>query len=333
MKKKIISIGGGTGQASILSSLKKLKNINIVSVVGVTDNGGYSGIIRESMGIPQPGDSRNCIGALCNDDLLLSKLINYRFTEGKLSGISLGNLIIAALTRITGDFSEAIEQTGHLAGIAGKVLPVSKDSTHICAKLEDGRNIVGEWEIIKREPRSKILELYLDSPAKINPSVEKEIIDSDFIIICPGSLCTAIISTLLIQGVKESIKKSNAKIIYISNIMTQAGQTDNFSLSNHVSFIEKYLDKKIDILIVNNSIPSSEILEEYKKEDSLPVEIDICNISNHTRIIFDDLLLNDIEFLIKNERPKSENMHVGKHLIRHDPDKLAKIIDKIIHEK
>jgi len=332
MNKKIISIGGGTGQASILSSLKKLKNIDIVSVVGVTDNGGYSGIIRESMGIPQPGDSRNCIGALCNDDLLLSKLINYRFNEGKLSGISLGNLIIAALTRITGDFSEAIEQTGHLAGIAGKVLPVSKDSTHICAKLEDGRNIVGEWEIIKREPRSKILELYLDTQAKINPTVEKEIINSDFIIICPGSLCTAIISTLLIEGVKESIKKSKAKIIYISNIMTQTGQTDNFSLSDHVNFIEKYLDKKIDILLINNNNPTNELLEEYKKEESLPVKLDINNISNFTKIIFEDLLLDDFDYLINNERPKGENMHVGKHLIRHDPNKLAKIIDKIINE-
>lgn len=332
MKKKIISIGGGTGQSSILSSLKKLKNIDIVSVVGVTDNGGYSGIIRESMGIPQPGDSRNCIGALCNDDLLLSKLINYRFTEGKLSGISLGNLVIAALTRITGDFSQAIEETGHFAGIAGKVLPVSKDSTHICAKLEDGRNIIGEWEIIKREPRSKIIDLYLDSNATINPTVEKEIINSDFIIICPGSLCTAIISTLLVKGIKETIKKSNAKIIYISNIMTQTGQTDDFALSDHVNVIEKYLDKKIDILIVNNHIPPKDLLEEYEKEESYPVKIDIDNINKETNILFQDLLLDDIDFLVKNERPKGEDMHIGKHLIRHDPDKLSQMIEKIIEE-
>jgi len=332
MKKKVISIGGGTGQASILSSLKMLGNIDIVSVVGVTDNGGYSGIIRESMGIPQPGDSRNCIGALCNDNLLLSKLINYRFTEGKLSGISLGNLIIAALTRITGDFSKAIEETGHLAGIAGKVLPVSNDSTHICAKLEDGRKIVGEWEIIKRKPRSKILDLYLDSEANINPNVEKEIIDSDFIIICPGSLCTAIISTLLIKGMREAIKKSNAKLIYISNIMTQTGQTDNFTLSDHINFIEKYMDKKINILVVNSTIPPDELLDEYKKEDSYPVKIDIENISKETNILFEDLLLSDVDFLFQNERPKGDNMHVGKHLIRHDPEKLSKVIEKIIKD-
>lgn len=325
-RKKVVCMGGGTGQASILSSLKKISELDLVSIVGVTDNGGYSGIIREAMGIPQPGDSRNCIGALCDDQLLQAKVINYRFTEGALSGISLGNLVIAALTRITGDFSEAIKQTAKLAGVVGKVLPVTTENTHICAELIDNTIVKGEWEIIKREPRTRIKKLFLQHTANATAEVMSEIEAADLIIICPGSLCTAIVSVLLAQGISESIGKSKAKLVYICNIMTQAGQTDDFTVSEHINFIQGYIQKDIDYVLVNNNPPSQGLLIDYEKEGSYMVVLDNI-IHQKTKVMLEDLLLDlDYENLKKSERPKSEGMHVGHHLIRHDPEKLSKIL-------
>jgi uncharacterized cofD-like protein len=330
-RKKVVCMGGGTGQASILSSLKKISGLDLVSIVGVTDNGGYSGIIREAMGIPQPGDSRNCIGALCDSDLLQAKLVNYRFTEGALSGISLGNLIIAALTRITGDFSEAITQTAKLAGVVGKVLPVTTENTHICAELIDGTKVQGEWEIIKREPRTRIKKLFLQHEAHATDEVREEIESADLIIICPGSLCTAIVSVLLAKGISESIGKSKAKLIYICNIMTQSGQTDDFTVSDHINFIQEYIQRHIDYVLVNNNPPTQELLIDYEKENSYAVKLDNHINRDKTEIVLEDLLLNlDYESLKQNERPKGEGMHVGNHLIRHDPEKLSNIFKNFL---
>lgn len=330
-RKKVVCMGGGTGQASILSSLKKIHGLDLVSIVGVTDNGGYSGIIREAMGIPQPGDSRNCIGALCDDELLQAKLINYRFTEGALSGISLGNLVIAALTRITGDFSEAITQTAKLAGVVGKVLPVTTENTHICAELIDGSKVQGEWEIIKRESRTRIKKLFLQHEAHATEEVKQEIESADLIIICPGSLCTAIVSVLLAKGVSEAIGKSKGKVVYICNIMTQAGQTDDFTVSDHINFIQDYIQRNIDYVIVNNNPPSEDLLVDYQKEGSYPVDLDNNISRDKTEVLLEDVLLSlDYESLKKNERPKGEGMHVGNHLIRHDPEKLAKILERFL---
>lgn len=328
-KKKVVCIGGGTGQASILSSLKKIKGLDLVSIVGVTDNGGYSGLIREAMGIPQPGDSRNCIGALCDSELLQSKIINYRFSEGSLSGISLGNLIIAALTRITGDFSEAIKETGKLAGVAGKVLPVSNDSTQICAELVDGSQIVGEWEIIKRENRKKIARVYLQDYAKATEEVKKELKKADLIIICPGSLYTAIISAILADGLSEAIGESEAKLVYICNIMTQTGQTEGYTVSNHINSIQKYIQRSIDYVFVNNNSPSEELLKEYEKEHAYPVQLDVHLDRDKTEIILEDLLSDlDFDTLKKGERSKGKGMLAGNHLIRHDADKMANILKR-----
>lgn len=329
--KKVVCIGGGTGQASILSGLKKIQGLDLVSIVGVTDNGGYSGLIREAMGIPQPGDSRNCIGALCDTDLLQAKLINYRFSEGSLSGISLGNLIIAALTRITGDFSEAIKETAKLAGVIGKVLPVSNDSTHICAELIDGTEVYGEWEIIKRQPRTRIKRLFLQHEAFATEEVKREIESADLIIICPGSLCTAIVAALLAKGVSESISKSNGQLIYICNIMTQAGQTDDFTVSDHINFIQDYIKRNIDYVIVNDNPPSDDLLVDYEKEGSYPIPLDEHLDRSKTKIILEDLLLDlDYDSLKKNERATGKGMHVGNHLIRHDPEKLAVILKSFL---
>lgn len=331
-KKKVVCVGGGTGQASILSSLKKFDDLDLVSIVGVTDNGGYSGVIREAMGIPQPGDSRNCIGALSDPELLQSKIINYRFSEGSLAGISLGNLIIAALTRITGDFSEGIKETAKLAGVSGKVLPVSNDSTQICAELEDGTKIIGEWEIIKRKNRKKVKSMYLEDRAFATEEVKNELKTADLIIICPGSLCTAIISAILAEGISEAIGESEAKLIYICNIMTQTGQTEDFTVSDHVNFIQNYIQRSIDFVFVNNNHPSEELLEEYKRDNSFPVILDSHISRTKTEVILTDLLLDlDMDKLKQNERVQGENMHIGTHLIRHDPEKMAAILNRFFN--
>lgn len=324
----IVCLGGGTGQAAVLKGLKN-KNFNLTAIVAVTDNGGSSGQIRRSMGIPQPGDSRNCLVSVSDAENLITKLFEYRFAEGDLRGANLGNLIIAALTRILGDFGEAVTAANFLLKTKAQILPVSNQSTEICIELYSGKKIVGEWEIISRKNKSRIKKAFLKNKIQAFPACISAIKKAGLIIIGPGSFYTALIANLLVSGITEAIKKSRAKILYICNLMSQPGQTTGYEVSDHIKELEKYLDKKVDYILVNNRKISKKILDIYQEFNSQPIILG----SKDIRIIQAPLAQNIIGEAIRKDKRSGEafkEWSLWTHILRHDSEKLGEDIIKIL---
>ncbi|PIU01474.1 hypothetical protein COT68_03030 [bacterium (Candidatus Torokbacteria) CG09_land_8_20_14_0_10_42_11] len=329
MKPKIVCFGGGTGQATVLQGLKKY-NCGLVGVVNVTDNGGSSGALRREMGIPQTGDTRNCLEKVSDPDNILTKIFAYRFQEGSLSGASLGNLILAALTRLTGNFGEAVMAANSLLKTQVQIYPVTIENTDIACELASGEIVKGEWEIILRKDRAKIQSLFLTKKAEAFPPVLDAIRQANLIVIGPGSLFTGILPHFLVTGVREAIQKSKAKKVYICNMMTQPGQTDRFTVLDHVSQIKKYLGASPDYVIMNKSKIKPEILEHYKNFGSHPVETS--KISG-VKVIAENLAQNQIDEAVHLENTRLRSFREWSewtHLLRHDAEKLAEILIKLV---
>lgn len=276
---KIVAIGGGTGLSMLLKGIKKYTN-NITAVVTVGDDGGSSGRLREEMGILPPGDIRNCIAALADDEDLITKLFQYRFKTGEgLEGHSFGNLFLTALCAITGNMVKAVKESSNVLNIRGVVLPTTLDDMKLLAEFEDGRIIKGESSI--PEAHGKIKRLFTDPEiCRALPEVLIAIANADLIILGPGSLYTSVIPNLLVSGIVEAIEQSSAKKIYVCNIMTQTGETDNYTVASHVNALLNHAKGKkiIDAVLVNNSLPDN-ISAGYAKNGSIPVILDNENLT------------------------------------------------------
>ncbi len=308
---KIVAFGGGTGLSTLLRGLKKFEKVEITAVVTVMDDGGSSGIIREEFGILPPGDIRNNIVALAQDESLMAQIMAYRFLEGtRFKDQSLGNLIIAALTKINGSFPAAIENISSILAIKGKVLPVTEESVQLVAQMSDGSIVTGESNITKKN--GKIKEIGLSKPARPFPKVIEEISKSDIVIIGPGSLFTSIIPNLLVDSIPE-ILKTKPKIL-VANLMTQPGETTGMNAEEHLSIVERYLKSEIDKVIVNSQPIPQDVLERYEREGSRQV---LCESENSKFVRFP---------MVKIVIDKMD----GQRKIRHDPDKLAKAVMQTI---
>ena len=320
---KILAIGGGTGLPIALGGLKTYSE-NLTAIVTVTDSGRSSGVIREQYGILPPGDVRNCLVALSETEEQekdLYQLFQYRFNKGSLNGMSLGNLLMAALTDITGSFDQAIKKASKILTIKGRVLPSTLTSTHICAELKDGSVVEEEFNV--RAPRKAAIErVFLKSnDVECPPDAISEIEKADIIVIGPGSLYTSVISNLLVGGIKDALQRTKAVKIYLCNIVTQPGQTDNYTASDHIKAIIKYLGEGIlDYVLVNNNFPREEIIEKYRKEDADIVALDEDLEKSNVAIEVTDLIEN-----IEQKRVLWEK----QDLIRHDPEKLADSICRV----
>lgn len=311
---KVVVIGGGTGLSTMLKGLKKYTS-HITAVVTVADNGGGSGKLREEMGMMPPGDIRNCLVALANTEPIMEKLLQYRFKEGCLEGQSFGNLLLAALTEITGSFEEAVHVTGNVLAITGKVFPVTLEDVHLHAVFEDGNLVVGETEIVEygkfchREITH--IELLPKEPA-LNPAVITAIEAADKIILGPGSLYTSIIPNLLVKDICKCIATSKAEKLYVANIMTQPGETSHFTLEEHIKILEKYLgDGILQKVIINNEQVAETYLKQYVEDGANLLSIDM-----------KDPIWQKVQ---KVEAPLIK-INSKKKLIRHDPEKLARCI-------
>ena len=270
----IVAIGGGTGLSMLLKGIKRFTN-NITAVVTVGDDGGSSGRLREELGVLPPGDIRNCLAALADDEDLVTQLFQYRFQNGEgLEGHSFGNLFLTALCSITGDMVSAVKESSKVLSIRGVVLPATLDDMKLVAKFEDGRVVHGESNI--PEAGGVIKRLFTEpehcSPL---PDVLTAIKGADLIILGPGSLYTSVIPNLLIDEIAEAISNSNAKKVYVCNIMTQPGETDDYTVSDHVKALIKHAGGKkiVDAVLVNSVLPNV-ISEGYAKSGSFPVDID-----------------------------------------------------------
>lgn len=271
---RIVAIGGGTGLSTLLRGLKYL-TANITAVVTVMDDGGSSGRLRHELNILPPGDIRNCLIALAEDESQISRLFNHRFQGGTLQGHSLGNLVLAGLQEMTGSFDRAIEEMSRLLNTRGQVLPATLEDTHLIAELQDGRIVQGESEIPKACGQIRKIRL---SRAHVPayPKVLDEIRRADLIILGPGSLFTSVIPNLLVAGIREAIERAPAQKFYIMNLMTQPGETDNFTASDHLRALGDYLDLRVlDVVVLNTQPVPKELLAQYAQEGSVPVVDDL----------------------------------------------------------
>ena len=307
---KIVAVGGGTGLSMLLKGIKHITN-NITAVVTVGDDGGSSGRLRNEMGVLPPGDIRNCIAALADDEDLVTKLFQYRFKSGEgLEGHSFGNLFLTALCSITGDMVRAVKESSNVLSIRGRVLPSTLDDMKLVAEMEDGRIIHGESNI--PEAHGKIKRLFTDPQhCRALDDVIAAIKDADLIILGPGSLYTSVIPNLLITEISQEIAKSNAKKIYVCNIMTQPGETDGYSVADHVSALMKHANSKsiIDAVLVNDSMPSN-LAKKYQLSGSYPVKLDVENLKKLGVKLFSRKLIEDSK----------------EGLVRHSSNRVARAI-------
>jgi uncharacterized cofD-like protein len=305
---RIVAIGGGTGLAIVLKGLKNLTN-NLTAVVTVGDDGGSSGRLREEMGVLPPGDIRNCIAALADEEDLVTELFQYRFNKGNgLEGHSFGNLFLSALCAITGDMFTAIKESSKVLAIRGKVLPSTLDDLRLVAELEDGRVIQGESNIPQANGKIKRLYCEPQNPTAL-PEVVEAINQADFIVMGPGSLFTSIIPNILIEEIAEALSKSTSPKGYICNVMTQPGESDDCTVSDHIKKIlghSKYKDI-IDTVFVNSELPGN-LADKYQKAGSFPV-------------IFDEEEVKKLGVKVIMKKLIEENK---QGFVRHSPRKLAR---------
>ncbi|WP_436860155.1 gluconeogenesis factor YvcK family protein [Staphylococcus caeli] len=270
---KLVLIGGGTGLSVLARGLKGYP-IDITTIVTVADDGGSTGKIRSEMDIPAPGDIRNVISALSETESTLEQLFQYRFKENQVEGHSLGNLLIAALTNITDDFGHAVKELSKILNIRGRVIPSTNTSVRLNAVMEDGEVVYGESKIPKKN--KKIKRVFLE-PEDVTPMEEavEAIEEADLIVMGPGSLYTSVISNLCVKGITDALLKVDSPKLYVSNVMTQPGETNNYSAVDHVNAIHDHMGEKcINYAICSTQDFHGDVIERYKKDGAEPVK---CN--------------------------------------------------------
>jgi len=340
--KKIVVIGGGTGTFTVLSGLKKYPDVDLTAIVSMADSGGSNRVLRDDFGLLPTSDLRQCLVALAGnngDNLMWRKLFSYRYNKGVgISGMTFGNLFMAALADILGSQDKAIDKTAEILNVKGKVIPVSFDDVQLLATYSNGNQVVGEHFI--DEPKEghngklRIKKLSTIPKAKANEKALEAIKKADMIILGPGDLYTSILANVVIDGIADAVCSSKAKVIYVVNLMTKWGQTFKMGVKAHIEEMEKYLlDQKskiknqtsnqkhqnnIDYIIINSEKITDDILNKYKTEYAQQVADDLTGDLGY-RIIRADLVPNGV---VK----KTAGDMVKRSLIRHDATKLAKVI-------
>jgi uncharacterized cofD-like protein len=324
-KKKIVVIGGGTGTFTILSGLKKYRNLDLSVIVSMMDDGGSNRVIRDEFGLLPTSDLRQCMVALASKDSdeTLRKLFTYRYSSGVgISGMTFGNLFMAALADIyKGDQKKAIEETCEILGVSGRVVPVTFDKVHLVATYENGKQILGEHDIDEpdaKQGKYKITNLEVIPKAGVNEDVIKVIREADLIILGPGDFYTSALPNVVIDGVADAIKKAKGKLLFVMNLMTKFGQTVGFTTSDFLNEIEKYVGRRPDFVLINTGkeFPAG-VLKKYKSEKAEPVRDDLKD--GRMKIIRRQLISNRVY-----QKPESDKM--TRSLIRHDSAKLAKAV-------
>jgi uncharacterized cofD-like protein len=311
---KIVGIGGGYGLSSLLKGIKEYTS-NLSAIVTMADSGGSSGRLRKDFGMPPPGDIRNCLVALADTEPLMEDLFQYRFKgPSELKGHSFGNLFITAMSEVTKNFASAVRASSKILAIRGRVLPSTLNDVSLQAKMKDGRIVKGEAEIPEAEGEIEEISL-APSDVPSNPETLKAIKEAEIIVIGPGSLYTSVLPNLLTKGMIEAIKNSKAIKIYVCNVMTQPGETDNYSALDHIEAVYKHTKSKfLDYVLVNTSHAPLELAKKYEEEKAFPVKVD--------------------EEKLKKLGVKvvKANFMSTKDYLRHEPDKLARAILKIFME-
>src|SRR3989344_6007928 len=318
--KKVVVIGGGTGNFTVLSGLKKY-NIDLSAVVSMADDGGSTGILRDEVGVLPPGDVRQCLVALSDSSRLMRSLMNYRFENGSLQGHSFGNLLLSALEKVTGSFDRAVEEMGRIMVIKGKVIPVTTNKVHLKMILRNNKLLDGEHEIdVSTEIDKGFQSIYLEPFPEANSRAIDQIMTADLVILSPGDLYTSLIPNLLVDGVSKALRETGAKKALVVNLMNKRGQTTQFKVSDYLRELKRFLGKDVfDFIVVNSSKASEDLIKLYEQEGD-PV---LNDLKNDSRIIAVDLLSSEVVQAQKTDALK-------RSLLLHDSQKLANELMKIV---
>lgn len=322
--KNIVTVGGGTGSYTILSGLKNLKNVSLSALVSMADDGGSTGVLRDELGVLPAGDVRQCLVALSEHSDIVRNLMNYRFSGGTLKGHNFGNIFLAALEKVTGDFVRGVEVASEILKVKGSVVPVTNNKAQLSILLSDGALIEGENKINSLGLQDVgIKRIFYKNNVGLNENAKEAILKADYIILGPGNYYCSIIPNLIVEGFKEALTESDAKIIFPVNLTNKQGHTSHWKVSTYVEDIEKYLGKKVDFILVNSEKPIKEQIERYKLEEGegVLVEDDL----NDARVRKDSFLSH-----IFFERANEDVLPSVKGFIRHDSQKLADCVRKII---
>ncbi len=325
--KNIVTVGGGTGSYTVLSGLKNLKDVSLTAVVSMADNGGSTRILRDELGVLPPGDVRQCLVALSEHTDTVRKMMNYRFDDGKLKSHSFGNILLATLEKVTGDFGKGVEVASEILKVKGMVVPVTKNKTDLCAQLGDGHSICGQIEVDKANFQKRGLKkIYFSSRVQLNPNAKKAILRADYIIIGPGTYFESLVPNLIVPGFKEAIGRTKAKIILPVNLTNKKGHTLHWKASDYVKNTEKYLGRPIDIILINSQSPSPAQVRRYKlKEgDGVLVKDDLSDSRAVRRPLISHVLV---------KYDKNDSRQKFRSFIRHDSQKIAKCVEEIIKKK
>lgn len=318
--KKIVVIGGGTGNFTVLKGLKNYE-VHLSAIVSMADDGGSTGILRDELGVLPPGDVRQCLVALSDSSRLMRSLMNYRFENGGLEGHSFGNLLLSALEKVTGSFEQAVEEVAKILVIKGKVIPVTTHQVRLKMILNNRKVLEGEKDIyLSQEIDQGYKSIYLEPYPKANPRAIDEMVNADMIVIGPGGLHTSLIPNLLVDGVADALRQSQAKKTFVVNLMNRKGQTSGFKVSDYLNELTRFIGEDIfDYIVVNEQPPSQELIEVYAGEGDLVLN----DLQNDERVRKAPLL-GELK-----EGPKRDL--IKRSLIRHDCKKLAQELMKIVN--
>lgn len=334
-RKKIVVIGGGTGTYTVLTGLKKYP-VELSAIVSMTDSGGSNRVIRDEFGLLPTSDLRKCMVALASNasHKLLRELFTYRYNQGTgITGMTFGNLFMAALTDIYRSQEKAIEKTCEMLDVQGQIIPVTYDNVHLVARYDHGKQVLGEHYIDESDEKvgeHRIVELEVIPRARANRKALRAIKEADLIIFGPGDLYTSIICNLVVEGIVKAIRGSRAKKVFVMNLMTRFGQTSNYTAKAHLNELEKYLGKgAVDVCLVNTTkkFPRG-VIARYKEEKAYPVKDDLgpsapLKTKKELKVVRRTFVSKKVF-----EKPRSDKLK--RSLIRHDPVRLAKAIISLL---
>ncbi len=323
---KIVVIGGGTGSFTLLSGLKNYTN-HLTAIVNMADDGGSTGVLRDELGALPPGDVRQCLVAL-SESPRVRDLFNYRFSEGTFEGHAFGNIFLSALEQMTGSFAEAIDVADEVLNVRGKVLPVTLDNVRLIIKQRNAPDLIGQSSIhtatfSKNEQRPS---LAYDGIATISADAKTAILEADMVVIAPGDIYGSLGPALIVDGMREALQETEAKIVYVCNLVTKPGQTDGFKVHDFADEIERFVGSKVlDVVLFNTEQPDAALLEKYHKDKEFGVAYDAQVLANR------DYTAKGTNLISRKipKKDKADKLSAVRSLIRHDSDVTARQLMKI----
>jgi uncharacterized cofD-like protein len=321
--RNIVTIGGGTGSYTVLSGLKNIPDVDLTALVSMADDGGSTGVLRDELGVLPAGDVRQCLVALSEHTEIVRNLMNYRFSDGSLKGHNFGNIFLAALEKVTGDFVKGVEVASEILKVKGKVIPITKNKAELSILLSNGKIIDGENKINHSDIQNiGIDKIFYKNTVELNEKARQAILEADYIILGPGNYYCSLIPNLIVENFKEVIIESKVKIILPINLTNKLGHTTGWKVSNYVNDVEKYLGKLVDIILVSNEEPSAEQIERYKLKEGDGVII--IDDFKDDRVVREPLLSHS---MISYD--KTDTLQNIRSFIRHDSKKLAECLKKL----